>query len=284
MPVLDRIAAARSTGHSPPELTLAEGRLWCELIESRSGLHFPESHWHYLRRRLWEGARRADVASYAGYYRLVSAPDGAAEWRALLEDLVNPETAFFRHQPSFAALRQRVLAARPPAPLTLWSAGCSTGEEAYSLAMCGLAAGAGAVRVTATDLSQTALRHAARGLYSTRQTAQVPEAWQARFLRRSGAGVSVSGELREAVQWAHFHLLEPETYPAPGFDAVFCFNVLIYFRGAARQQAVSALLRRVKPGGYLFLAPGEAAGIEWTGEAEPTRWPGVCAFRRAAAH
>lgn len=280
MPVLDRIAAARSTGDSPPELTLAEGRLWCELIERRTGLHFPESHWHYLRRRLWEGARRADASSYLDYYRLASHRDGAAEWRMLLEDLVNPETSFFRHQPSFTVLRQRVLAGRRREPLALWSAGCSTGEEAYSLAMCGLSTGA--VRVTATDLSEAALRHAARGIYSARQTAHVPDTWRARYLGMSGGEATVTAELRAAVQWARFHLLEPDTYPALDFDVVFCFNVLVYFRGAARQQAVSALLRRVKPGGYLFLAPGEAAGIEWSGEAEPARWPGTCAFRRAA--
>ncbi len=194
---------------------------------------------------------------------------------------MNPETAFFRHQPSFAALRQPVLAGlRGRGPLTMWSAGCSTGEEAYSLAMCGLAAGPGEVRITAMDLSEAALRHAARGVYHTRQTALVPETWRPRFLRTDGGQAAVAAELRQAVRWARFHLLDPASYPESEFDVVFCFNVLIYFRGAARREVIAALLRRVKPGGYLFLAPGEAAGFDYAGLAEPARWPGTCAWQR----
>lgn len=258
-------AAAAIT--SPPELSLPEGRLWCELIERRCGVFFPESQWRHLRRGLWERMRAASIPSYSHYYRLLTENRWQSEWGRLLEDLLNPETSFFRHQPSFKALGA-ILSRRGslPEPCSLWSAGCSTGEEAYSLAMAAIAV-TGAADVVGTDLSPGALDRARAGMFSRRQIEGVPAAWRPRFLseaRRAGQ-FEVTNGLRQCVRFEPFHLLDRGTYPRREFDVIFCFNVLIYFRPPARQEALTGLLGRLKPGGHLLLAPGESAGLGLAG-------------------
>lgn len=284
-------AAASSSFASPPELPFIEGQLWCELIESRCGIHFPESQWRFLRRRLWERMQRHSLDSYAHYYCLLTGGHSGAgvEWKSLMEDLLNPETNFFRHQPSFDALQRFVLprwrgtgAAAGFDCCRLWSAGCSSGEEPYSLAMAALAS-CGAADVFASDLNLASLERARLGRFSSRQVAGVPPAWRSRFFRPAAAAglFEATPALRAAVSFAPFHLLDRTTYPQREFDVIFCFNVLVYFRRPARQEALAGLISRLRPGGHLFLAPGEAAGLAAPG-AEPARLEGTAVLRRAA--
>ncbi len=188
-----------------PALSQADHLLWQGLIQDRCGLTFGETRASALSRGLWRRMQGIEVARYGDYYRRVAEDDPAArEWLALLELLVNHETSFFRHAPSYQALRERVLpeilarrtrAGRPW--LRLWSAGCSTGPEVYSLAMTALnsvaaldagtvhgaaahgigtgspyahvsstaSADARAVVVTGSDISETALARARAGRY-----------------------------------------------------------------------------------------------------------------------
>lgn len=266
--------------NSLPELPLAEGRLWCELIERRCGLHFPESQWRYLRRRLWERMALASISTYSQYYRVIAEGGRPEEWRSLLEDLLNPETSFFRHQPFFKALTRMLQDWRGGEPRRLWSAGCSTGEEAYSMAMTAAAAGA-AAEVEGTDLNPRVLERARTGIFSARQLDAVPMAWKARFLKETAkpGEWQVAGNLRTQVKFETFQLLDSGTYPKREFDAIFCCNVLIYFSPAARQRAALGLLGRLKPGGYLFIAPGESAGLSMPG-AELTRVESTQVWRR----
>ena len=276
-------AAAVAAITSPPELSLPEGRLWCELIERRCGVFFPESQWRRLRRGLWDRMQAASIPSYSHYYCLLTEDRWQPEWARLLEGLLNPETSFFRHQPSFKALRA-ILGERGGSlsePCSLWSAGCSTGEEAYSLAMTALTA-TGAAGVVGSDLSPGALARARSGIFSGRQITGVPVAWRPRFLSEARAGqFEVSSGLRQCVRFEPFHLLDPGTYPRREFDVIFCFNVLIYFRRPARQEALTGLLGRLKPGGHLFLAPGESAGLALAG-AGPMCVEGTQVWRRAS--
>ena len=277
-------AAAVASSASPPELSLPEGKLWCDLIERRSGLHFPESQWHYLRRRLWERMRIAAIPTYTQYYAWVAEAGRGEEWRLLLEDLLNPETSFFRHEPSFAALQKLIQSRKNVVrPYELWSAGCSTGEEAYSLAMTACAATGGRAEVLGTDLNGQALAQARAGVFTARQVAGVPAPWRKRFLREAGRPGcwEVEPVLRSYVGFAPFHLLDAGTFPKREFDVIFCFNVLIYFSPEARQEAAKSLFGRLGPEGYLFLAPGESAGLAIPG-AEPVRLPGTHIWRRAS--
>lgn len=294
--------ADTSNGHRP-ELGPAELERWADLIERRSGQVFGEGRARFLGWCLWQRMRDLSLARYDDYYRLLDRdPAGAAEWDELAELVVNQESGFFRHRPSFDALAERVVpelaAARARQgieALTAWSAGCADGREAYSLAMAlvaGLdAAGRGGwqVRVCGSDLSAQALARARSGRYPASRLRTLPEAYRDRFLSPVAGDPRGSWEvapaLRAAVSFGRLNLCraagEGEDYPVGLQDVVFCQNVLIYFRPALRQRVVADLARRLRPGGYLFPAPGEVVGLELPGTLALARFDGALAYRRA---
>ena len=263
-----------------PEISELEFELWRDLIEARCGTRFTETRMLYLTRCLWQRMREVGVKSYGDYYRrVVYGAVGEGEWEVLLELLLNRETGFFRHPPSYQALTTRVIpelvAARSRQgirALTFWSAGCSTGQEPYSLAMV-LRSSTDAtrweVKVCGSDVSETALAEARRGCYKAAAVQAVPPEYRDRFLTVSenGTGVCyrISSELRAIVQLGKLNLTQPATYWVGEQDVIFCQNVLIYFRPERRVEVVGELVRRLRPGGYLFLAPGEVVGLKLPG-------------------
>lgn len=263
-----------------PEISELEFELWRDLIEARCGTRFTETRVRYLTRCLWQRMRPAGLKTYGDYYRrVVYGPEGEAEWAELLELLLNRETGFFRHPPSYEALAARVVpelvavrARQGIHALTGWSAGCSGGHEPYSLAMVLRAHTDPArweVKVCGSDVSETALAEARRGRYKAAGAEAVPPEYRSRFLERSenGSGVvyQVSPELRSIVQLGKLNLTQPATYWVGAQDVIFCQNVLIYFRPERRLQVVQELARKLKPGGFLFLAPGEVVGLKLPG-------------------
>lgn len=280
-----------------PELPLHEAAHWRTAIAVRCGLDFGAGRERTLSRGLWGRAREVGAASYAEY-RTFLAGNGE-EWQRLIERLVNPETRFWRHAPSFECLTELALpeirrerAARFDArPLRLWSAGCSTGDEAYSLAMAALAGTGGiggvssrlaAVRVLGTDLSESALARARRGTYAERSISPLPSALKRRFVRSSGDDprrpCEVGPEVRAAVTFARANLTE-EGAPAEPQDVIFCQNVLLYFDSDLRLRVVRRLARHLAPGGFLFLAPGEVVGLRLT-ELSSLRSASAAVYRR----
>lgn len=286
-----------------PELSEADHHLWQALVAQRCGLRFGESRKAYLSRRLWQRMRALDLSSYGDYYRrLLFEGEGGDEWPMLLELLVNRETTFFRHPPSFEALRQ-VLALRTGSRgsmghqrhLSLWSAGCSTGEEAYSLAMTALEVAEAVpepwtVRVLGTDISSVSRQRARRGLYRPERMASLSESQRRRFLRpvprakvdggQSTADVEVSDSLKSVVRFEAWNLMDPDSYPATAQDAIFCQNLLVYLGHADRLAVVERLCRCLAPGGDLFLAPGEVVGLRLPG-IELVHVAGCSIYRRA---
>jgi chemotaxis protein methyltransferase CheR len=180
---------------------------------------------------------------------------------ALVEASVIGETYFFRHPEQFEAL-QRVLLRDAPRekPISIWSAGCSTGEEAYSLAMALLDAGrAGAGdHILATDVSARALAVAREGVYGEWSMRRLPPELRLRHFHQRGPLVSVRAEARTAVTFDRHNLVRDEA-PGSGFDLVVCRNVLIYFTSAAALEVAGRLLGAARPGGLLLLGPVESA-------------------------
>lgn len=275
-----------------PELPLHEAALWRSAIAGRCGLDFGAGRERTLSRGLWGRAREVGARSYAEYRRFLAG--NGAEWQPLIERLVNPETRFWRHAPSFETLVDVALpeilgerVARWSAePLRLWSAGCSTGEEAYSLAIAaifGLAGRPGGrakappVRVLGTDLSEAALARARPGRYGERSVAALPPKLARLGLRRSGDDprrpYEVVPEVLSAVAFAQANLTE-DGAPEELQDVIFCQNVLLYFHSDLRTEVVRRLVRHLAPGGFLFLAPGEIVGL---------RLPELSGMRSASA-
>ena len=262
---------------------------WYDLILRRCGLTFRHVRMPDVIGLVHNQMRARGIGDETVYYQLLAGQSGAStEWDALIERLTNHETSFFRHPPSFDALRAHILpslrAAKPHGSrLSLWSAGCSTGQEAYSIAMCAMDdVTAGDFTVWGGDISHQAIKIARQARYGQRAIAPVPEPYRQKFFTKvtgsSGAEYEIVEELRRRVKFMTTNLVEPDGF-RPSHDVVVCHNVLIYFSPAAVTRAVSWLASCVAPDGYLLLRPGEAPNDRPPG-LEPVVISGVRAFQR----
>jgi chemotaxis methyl-accepting protein methylase len=282
-----------ATGSTGPEPARGDSdavapQLWYDLILRRCGLTFRSAQLAGVMSVVREQAKARGVTTEA-YYQMLSKPgESAAEWEALVERLINHETSFFRHPPSFDALQRHILPelrdARPRGgKLNFWSAGCSTGQEAYSLAMVAMDDEAlkGEFTVWGGDISRYAIEVARRGRYGPRAVASVRADYRQRFLRQvnePGAEYEVVEQLRQRTRFMASNLVANDSFSV-SYDVIFCHNVLIYFSPAAVTHAVAFLASRLTLGGYLLLGPGEAPSERPPGLV-PTSINGVRAFQR----
>jgi chemotaxis protein methyltransferase CheR len=273
-----------------PNLTTSEYEAWREFIWQQSGLYFPPNRREFLARRIWERMRVRRIHSCGEYYHFVRFNlQGDKEWKELLELLVICETGFFRHEPSFRALaeilphlllRNQELGLNT---LRMWSAGCSTGQEAYSLAMLLLEnvrfPEMWQVEIMATDISRRALEKARRGLYKPFEVRYMPEYYRDKYLTVEGGASAtapipslgsttryrVAKRVREMIHFGYLNLNDPNSSWVTAQDVIFCQNVLIYFKPESRVETARHLCQRLNPGGYLFLAPAEVIGLKLPG-------------------
>lgn len=273
-------------------MTPFEKNAWTEILEARWGVHYSESRLHQLQSSLRRRMKAVGLNAFPAYQRFLSASPG--EWQALKEEVLNRETCFFRHRPSYVSLA-RVLAGIAAARnrtggrrVWLWSAGCATGQEAYSMAMTALDCPAMAAlkpRVVGSDLSGAAIETARLGLYRARSMDGVSAQQRSRyFVRRAGSGVQEEYEagtaLRSTVEFTEANLCDPASFGTQTYDVIFCQNVLIYFREDRRKPIAESLAARLSRGGCLFLAPGEVITSR-IGVAERVPFPDALCYQRA---
>lgn len=249
----------------------AEFDSWCQLLEERAGIVWNVERKSYLEVRLTARMRELGVSNYTHYFQQVSdGARGALEWSWLLDGLTVQETRFFRHLPSFEFVRaylQQLLWAGQTS-VSLWSVGCSTGEEAWSLAMSAADAvcesgRAAEFSVLANDISRTALSLARAGSYPPRRGLQLEAPLRERYLHMKNDGhYGVCESIRSRVCFSRLNILELADMPVISMDVIFCQNVLIYFRRWQRRNILNQLVRRLQPGGVLILGLGEANGWE----------------------
>jgi len=245
------------------EHELAEIRLF---IERRSGILFDESRTRFLSSRLAKHLKHRRLAHGTDLLRLISASN--AEYEALLEVLLTQETSFFRYPAVYEALETRVLPElhgkkfwHNPRSLRIWSAGCSTGQEPYSIAMSlqeTLEFPDGwNIEILATDISRHALDVAQRGQYSRRELASLAsDQIETYFRSASGDQYRVKPRLRNMITFAQMNLTQM-VYMGR-FDCIFCMNVLIYFSEDLRAKLIRSFHECLEPDGYLFLGHAES--------------------------
>lgn len=272
------------------EMTPSQLNDWQALLEQRTGLVINEARRSFLQTNLSARMRELGLNSYASYYQLVSdGPRGAVEWSTLLDRLTIQETRFMRHPPSFEVL-SRYLAERlaqegPGKPWSLWSVGCSTGEEAYSMAICAaqileaqeLPLNFG---VTATDISLHALARTRAGVYSQRRLQLLEQPLYERYFVPLDEGRwQVVPKLLERVAAARLNVLDLARAPFTALDVIFCQNLLIYFRRWRRREVLNRLVERLAPGGLLLIGVGEVSDWQHP-ELEAVNDERVLAFTR----
>lgn len=247
----------------PIELSETVFRLFADLVRRRTGFVISEAHRARLESRLVAEARAAG-SFYQLYTQWRDLPLENPLFGRLLDASVNGETYFFRDPAGLAAFAEEIVPERLLASggvLEVWSAGCSSGEEPYTLAMLldekGLL-GTREVRIRGTDISPDAIRRAGGALYGTHALRQTAEARRLRFFEPAEGGrFHVKDAIRRPVEFEVKALLDE---PATGrlFDVIVCRNVLIYFEEEARRRAAERFAARLKPGGYLLLGPSDA--------------------------
>lgn len=258
-------------------ITDQEFSLFQELIYKETGIYLSSIKKTLLVGRLTRRLRELGLHSFEAYYRLII-EKGEDEQIRLLDAISTNETRFFREPRQFEFLEQQLLpewsreaeSGRRPRKIRVWSAGCSTGEEPYSLAMTLLlhfpSTSGWKIEILATDLSTRALEWARKGVWPIAKAKEIPPRYLHSFMLR-GTGrqegkIKAGPEIRSLIQFERLNLNE-EVYPTSGpFDLIFCRNVLIYFDNQSKRRVIDRLLRSLSPAGYLFIGHAESlAGL-----------------------
>jgi len=250
------------------ELGPAELEQAANVLAEEAGLSLARGLGPALRDALLAAARGRGEGARLFSRRVASREPAAVA--DLLEHAVVVETSFFRHPEQLAALAAHL--GPRPAPLRLWSAGCASGEEAYSLAIAMLEAGRGTRgdAVLGTDVSERALAAARRAAYGPRALRKVDPAAAARWLEPPDAEGArrPTAPVRAQVSFARHNLVRDPPAPAGAFDAILCRNVLIYFEPVVAAGVLRRLADALRPGGALVLGPVElplaaAVPLDW---------------------
>lgn len=238
-------------------MSAEQSALWRSLIQSKLGMVLPVLQHQLFERRVLDRMAVCQL-DMSNYYQRVR--QDLVEWQRLAEALVVHETAFFRHPPSYELVARHL--SHLNRDVSLWSVGCSTGEEAWSLAMTARRHALKSFKIMATDISEQALSTARRGIYAPRRFDQIPDSLRERFsISLSTHESQVHPTLMSQVSFYRFNLMDLSTAPFRRLDVIFCQNVLIYFKKFDRRDILDALVQRLELGGILVLGPGEM--LDW---------------------
>ena len=237
-----------------------------QLVFESSGIYLKPDKAELLRSRLAKRLRALGLTSFKDYWEVLKADPGS-ELPRMLDQVCTNKTEFFREERHFQHLAQVALPQfRGGRPLRLWSAACSSGEEAYTLAMVlSEQLGEGAdFKIVASDLSEKVLALALAGVYAERSCEGIPAALKHRYFEPLGPRTDrrwrAKDSLRARVSFARFNLVREDLKPGAvrPFDAIFCRNVMIYFDRPTQEAVVQRLASLLVPGGWLYTGLSES--------------------------
>ena len=250
-----RIAQPTTPELAPPEFETIRA-----LVYQVAGIRLHSGKLGLVRTRLTRRLRELGLADFPGYLSLLTSSTGEEELPRMVEALTTNKTSFFRESGHFHYISD-TLAPRwsgEGGAVRIWSAGCSTGEEPYSLAMLLREPLGGRARILATDISQRVLDQARGGVYSSDRVEAIPPALRQVALVPSGKEEwAVRPAVRSAVQFARLNLMDPWPMRGP-FQAIFCRNVMIYFDRPTQERLVGRFAELLAPGGHLFIGHAES--------------------------
>jgi len=243
-----------------------------DIIYQVAGIFHPNHKLRFLEDRCGRRMKELGVANLRDYVDCLTVkPSHQAELVALLNETTVGETYFYRNEPQLEALRKVILpkiveakANLPLRRLRIWSAGCSTGEEPYTLALMLLEESKGLLEgwsfdIQATDLNDRSIAHAKRGVYGEYSTRNIPPQIREKYFVEEQGELSVGTLARSRVTIQRLNLLDDSRMTfMKGVDIIFCCNVLIYFDAASKSRVIQHFHTNLLPHGYLFLGHAES--------------------------
>jgi chemotaxis protein methyltransferase CheR len=261
----DNVLVSRSV-----TMSMKEFRLFSSFIENTCGIKMPDSKKNMLESRLQKRLRGLELRSFHAYYDFLVSREGSRdELIGMIDAVTTNKTDFFREPAHFMYLTEQVL---PEIigkgfgdRMRLWSAGCSSGEEPYTLAMviseydrkvhpCRFS-------ILATDICTTVLEKAKTGIYEEEKITPVPHEMRKQYLLRSRdrdrGVVRIAPEIRSLVSFRRLNFLDENYRIAEPMQVIFCRNVLIYFDRPTQEKLINRFCLNLMQGGYLFLGHSE---------------------------
>lgn len=248
-----------------------EFRLLRDLVYSHSGLYFDDEAKYMLEKRLVRRLAANQLRTYREYYQFLKFNrKREQELEEIMDLLTTNETYFFREAYQLSAfsdeilpeLCNRKLEAGQPRRIRIWSAGCSTGEEPYTIAMLMLEQSrlqGWQLEIIGTDISQRVLQQARRGVYSRSSFRVTDDYYLHKYFESQDGGFRISDKVRQLVAISHLNLLDHTRMAMLGsFDLIFCRNVIIYFDQPAKKRVVEAFHGSLQHGGFLLLGHSES--------------------------
>lgn len=275
-----------------PDMNVEEFRLIQEFVNERFGLVLDENKAGSLAAKLvprLEDLRLGSIADY--YYHLKFSPQNRAEHLNFISLLTNNETYFFREEAQLKVFSDFILSVLKEnrmrahdRRLRIVSAGCSSGEEAYTLAMLLLESGQFVwdwdIEVVGIDIDPAVIAKAEAGLYGGRTLSVTPPHLLERYFRKEGDCYRVKEVLQRITRFQQGNLLEfADHFAEASLDIVFCRNVVIYFNDSTVHKTVEGFARALRPDGYLFLGHSESLA-RITKIYEPLRFPGAVIYKK----
>jgi len=255
----------------------AEFEQYRSLIYKESGIHFTSTNRSILESRIKERLREKELDSPKTYYTLISTDSG--ELKSFLDSVTTNLTRFFRNQAHFDALQNYVIPEllkikiNDEKVIKIWSAGCSTGEEPYTIAMLllDILPPAWKFDIIASDLSLKCLMTAKEGFYANNRVEGIPDSFLKKYFDKVEGGYKVHKDVMNRIRF-DYHNLNNESGHR-GFDLVFCRNVIIYFDEAAQKAVINRFWNSMSAKSFLFIGHSESLfGMDTKFEFVKTQW------------
>ena len=253
-----------------PELSDKEFNQLSQLVYQHAGIHLPPQKKELVRSRLTKFLRSRKLTSFQEYYRQVLDDSSGLELINLLDAISTNMTAFWREPKHFEFLGQELIPTlrhkcKGAPQWRFWSAGCSSGEEPYTIAMVLMNAlldkELSGIKIYASDINTQVLNRAQQGIYPLARVEPLSQEWRRRFFQKGvnqwQGYVRVKAEVKQLVEFFRLNLMEPFPFKEE-FDVIFCRNVMIYFEKATQTELVKKFYQCLKPGGYLFIGHSES--------------------------
>jgi len=252
------------------EMDAFQFQQWTDLLANRTGISLSETRRSFLLTSLNTRMHELAIDSYQAYYNfLLSGRKGDIEWETLVDRLTVHETRFFRDEHALNLIRDVYLGQLNTSSkknITVWSVGCATGEESYSLAIelddyLKNNDKEYYYAVTGSDISSAAIMAARKGVYKNNRLSNIPDNVMSEYVdEHDETSFKVKDFLRQRVCFNQINLLELKNIKVGLMDIIVCQNVLIYFKREQRLQILNGLVAHLKQGGLLILGPGEIHG------------------------